>query len=192
MLYRRGRPTSVELLLLMVVPELTLALSGHSPLCLNHLLCLVGAARGLVTLGRVEVLQVRLVRAARIAKVGAGVGTRAGTGRHAAIFTRGGLVGQIPGDSSASPAKCLCNRFGSDLAELSMGCNSRRPPPWGPPANIFPLLTRFSTARSTSSNWWEKAADSSRGMAEFAPDLAGGGVWCSQPACPEGGHCDGS
>ena len=56
MLYRRGRPTSVVLLLLMVVPQLSLSLSCHSPLGLHHLLRLVGAARGLVSLGRVEVL----------------------------------------------------------------------------------------------------------------------------------------
>jgi len=99
MLYRRGRPTSVVLLLLMVIPKLTLPLSRHSPLGLHHLLRLVGAARGLVPLGRVEVLQVGglllllLVRAARIAEVGAGVGTRTGTGGHATIFTQGRLVG---------------------------------------------------------------------------------------------------
>ena len=61
MLYRRGRPTSVVLLLLMVISKLSLPLSRHPPLCLHHLLRLVGAARGLVSLGGVKVLQVRLL-----------------------------------------------------------------------------------------------------------------------------------
>lgn len=59
MLYRRGRPTSVELLLLVVVAQLALPLSRHPPLVLHHLLCLIGAARGLVPLGGVKVLEVR-------------------------------------------------------------------------------------------------------------------------------------
>ena len=81
MLYRRGRPTSIELLLLMVIPKLSLPLSCHSPLGLHHLLRLVGAARGLVALRRVEVLQVgRRVRTARItAEVADGVRARSGT-----------------------------------------------------------------------------------------------------------------
>jgi hypothetical protein len=45
----------------MVIPKLSLSLSRHSPLGLHHLLCLVGAARGLMPLGGVKVLQVRLV-----------------------------------------------------------------------------------------------------------------------------------
>jgi len=93
MLYRRGRPTSIVLLLLMVIPKLTLPLSRHSPLGLHHLLRLVGAARGLVSLGRVEVLQVgALVTTPGVAKVGAGVRTGAGACGHAAIFERRGLV----------------------------------------------------------------------------------------------------
>lgn len=59
MLYSRGRPTSVELLLLVVITQLALPLSRHPPLVLNHLLRLVRAARGLVSLGGVEVLKVR-------------------------------------------------------------------------------------------------------------------------------------
>lgn len=82
MLYRRGRPTPVVLLLLMVITKLTLPLSSHSPLGLHHLLRLVRAARGLVPLRCVEVLQVGrvLVRrtAADITKVGHGVGTGSG------------------------------------------------------------------------------------------------------------------
>lgn len=58
-LYRGGRPTSVVLLLLMIVAKLALPLSCHPPLGLHHLLRLVGAARGLVSLGGVEILEVR-------------------------------------------------------------------------------------------------------------------------------------
>lgn len=86
MLYRRGRPTSVVLLLLMVIPKLSLSLSRHSPLGLHHLLRLVGAARGLVTLGGVEVLQVGLVvAAALLAEVGRRVWSRSGAGSRAGI-----------------------------------------------------------------------------------------------------------
>jgi hypothetical protein len=58
-LYSGGRPTSVVLLFLVVVSKLALPLSRHSSLRLYHLLCLVGSARRLVSLGRVEVLQAR-------------------------------------------------------------------------------------------------------------------------------------
>ena len=87
MLYRRGRPTSVVLLLLMVVPKFSLPLSGHSPLGLHHLFRLVRAARGLVSLGGVEVLQVGAgVRAARIAEVGHGVRAGTGAGGRASVY----------------------------------------------------------------------------------------------------------
>ena len=69
MLYRRGRPTSVVLLLLMVVSELSLPLGRHPSLRLHHLLRLVGAARGLVPLAGVKVLEVGLMTAARLAVV---------------------------------------------------------------------------------------------------------------------------
>lgn len=59
MLYRSGRPTSVELLLLVIISQLALPLSCQPPLVLLHLLGVVGAARGLVSLGGVKVLQVR-------------------------------------------------------------------------------------------------------------------------------------
>lgn len=59
MLYRRGRPTSVELLLLVVVAQLALPLGCHPPLVLDHLLRIIGAARGLMSLRGVEVLQIR-------------------------------------------------------------------------------------------------------------------------------------
>ena len=58
-LYSGGWPTSVVLLFLVVVSKFALPLSRHSSLRLNHLLCLVGAAGRLVSLGRVEVLQAR-------------------------------------------------------------------------------------------------------------------------------------
>jgi len=87
MLYRGGRPTSVVLLLLMVIPKLSLSLSRHSPLGLHHLLRLVGAARGLVALGGVEVLQVRLVVvSALLAEVGRRVWSRARAGSHARVW----------------------------------------------------------------------------------------------------------
>lgn len=56
MLYRRGRPTSVKLLLLVVVAQLALPLGRHPPLVLDHLFRIVGAARGLMSLGGVKVL----------------------------------------------------------------------------------------------------------------------------------------
>lgn len=47
------------LLLRVQVSELSLPLSCHPSLSLHDLLCLVGASRGLVTLRRVEVVEVR-------------------------------------------------------------------------------------------------------------------------------------
>lgn len=48
----------------MVVAQISLPLGCHSPLCLHHLFRLVGTARGLVSLGGVEVLQAGAVAAA--------------------------------------------------------------------------------------------------------------------------------
>ncbi len=67
LLERRGRPTAVILLLLVVVAELALALRRHAPLGLEHLLGFAGAARRLVPLRRVEGLQVRRREGARVA-----------------------------------------------------------------------------------------------------------------------------
>lgn len=54
---RRGWPTSIVLLLLVVVTQLSLTLSCHSPLRLHHLLGFIRAARGLLlALGGIEVL----------------------------------------------------------------------------------------------------------------------------------------
>lgn len=59
MLYRSGgRPTSVELLFLVVVSQLAFSLSRQPPLVLLHLLGVIGAARGLVSLGGIEALEV--------------------------------------------------------------------------------------------------------------------------------------
>lgn len=69
MLYSRGRPTSVVLLLLMIIPKLALPLSCHSPFGLNHLLCLIGATGRLVSLVGIKVLEVRW-GSARIAVIG--------------------------------------------------------------------------------------------------------------------------
>lgn len=55
-LYRAGRPTSVVLLLLMIVAKLSLPLSRHPPLGLHHLLRLVGSSRRLVALSGIEIL----------------------------------------------------------------------------------------------------------------------------------------
>lgn len=58
MLYRAGRPTSVVLLLLMIVAKLSLPLSRHPPLGLHHLLRLVGSSRRLMALSGVKVLEI--------------------------------------------------------------------------------------------------------------------------------------
>lgn len=69
-LYCRGWPTSVVLLLLMIVAKLSLPLSRHPSLSRHHRVGLVGAARGLVSLRSIEVLQVGArVAGARVAKL---------------------------------------------------------------------------------------------------------------------------
>lgn len=87
MLYRRGWPTSVVLLLLMVIPQLALPLGGrYSPLGLHHVFRLVRAARGLLPLRGIEVLQVRTrVRATGVTKIGHRMRTGAGGGRGASF-----------------------------------------------------------------------------------------------------------
>lgn len=71
------------LLLCVEVAELPLPLSCHPPFRLHHLLCFVGAARGLLALGVVEGLEVRvgMAAAAGIVEMVHGVGARAGGGR---------------------------------------------------------------------------------------------------------------
>lgn len=158
MLYSRGRPTSVELLLLMVVAKLALTLSCHPPLVLHHLFRLVGAARGLVSLGGVKVLEVRR-------GVTAGAGTAFELDRVWPLGTTGtarlckgrdcvswSLV--VVETQPAALDKCVYLPIpGWNLAGpggRKGGRNSRLPPDIAGMPNIFPLLTRFSIARSTS------------------------------------------
>ena len=68
-LYRRGRPTSIILLLLVVVSQLSLALSRHSSLRLHHLFSLIRSSRWDVSLAGVEVLQVRSGEGACITEI---------------------------------------------------------------------------------------------------------------------------
>ena len=77
-LYSRGRPTSLVLLLRVKVSELSLPLCCHPPLRLHHLLRLAGASRGNVALAGVEALDVR-----RVASGGIEFGTMAAGAGHA-------------------------------------------------------------------------------------------------------------
>lgn len=78
MLYRRGWPTSVVLLLLMIVAKISLSLSRHPPLGLHHLLRLVRAPRRLVALRGIEVLKISArVGTSMIGERGHGVRLRA-------------------------------------------------------------------------------------------------------------------
>lgn len=54
----RGWPTSIILLLLMVVAQFSLTLSRHSSLCLHHLFGFICASRWLVSLVGIEVLNI--------------------------------------------------------------------------------------------------------------------------------------
>lgn len=67
--FRRGRPTSIVLLLLVVVAELSLTLSCHPPLRLHHLLGLVRATRRLVPLAGIEALEVGPGKGPRITEI---------------------------------------------------------------------------------------------------------------------------
>jgi hypothetical protein len=55
-LYRRGRPTSIILLLLVVVTQLSLALGRHPSLRLHYLFGFIRASRWYMSLVGVEVL----------------------------------------------------------------------------------------------------------------------------------------
>jgi hypothetical protein len=70
--FRRGWPTSIVLLLLVVIAELSLALRCHPPLCLHHLLGLISTTRWLVPLAGVEALEVGPGEGARITEITAG------------------------------------------------------------------------------------------------------------------------
>lgn len=78
-LYSRGRPTSLVLLLRVKVSEFSLPLRCHPPLRLHHLLRLAGASRGHVALAGVEALDVRR----RVASGGIEVGAMATATGHA-------------------------------------------------------------------------------------------------------------
>lgn len=150
LLERRGRPTAVILLLLVVVAQLTLALRRHAPLRLQHLLGLAGAARRLVPLRRVEGLQVRRREGARVA---AEVVT-AGASAHGVVawwtgWRRGQwvvlVVGRVwakQGGRKGDAQYCS----GKERAGVPRGTESRR----AGALKAFPLLKRFSIARSTS------------------------------------------
>jgi hypothetical protein len=58
-LYRRGWPTSIVLLFLVVVTQLSLTLSGHPSLCLHYLFGLISTTRWLMSLAGIKVLQIR-------------------------------------------------------------------------------------------------------------------------------------
>lgn len=70
--FRRGWPTSIVLLLLVVVAELSLTLCCHPPLCLHHLLGLICTAGWLVPLASIEALEVGPRERARIAEIAPG------------------------------------------------------------------------------------------------------------------------
>jgi hypothetical protein len=70
--FRRGWPTSIVLLLLVVVAELSFTLCCHPPLCLHHLLGLIRATGWLVPLASVEALEVGPREGARIAEIAPG------------------------------------------------------------------------------------------------------------------------
>ena len=54
----RGWPTSIVLLFLMVVTQLSFTLGCHPSLCLHHLFGLISTTRWLVSLASIKVLQV--------------------------------------------------------------------------------------------------------------------------------------
>lgn len=73
-LYSRGRPTSLILLLRMKVSKFSFPLCCHPSLCLHHLLRLAGPTRGLVALIGIEALHVgRRVAAGGVTEVGTAV-----------------------------------------------------------------------------------------------------------------------
>lgn len=103
-LYRRGRPTSLVLLLSVQVSQFPLPLGGHPSLGLHHLFRVVGASGGLVALGGVKVLEVRVGVASGIIelvhRVRSGSGT--GSGSHAS-----GCALQVSiGKAAVMPASC--------------------------------------------------------------------------------------
>lgn len=78
-LYSRGRPTSLVLLLSVEVAQLPLPLSGHPSLGLHHLFRVVGSSGGLVALRGVKVLEVRVRVASGIIELVHRVRSRTGS-----------------------------------------------------------------------------------------------------------------
>lgn len=76
-LYSRGRPTSLVLLLSVKVSQLSLPLCCHPPLCLHHLLRVAGPTGGHLALAGVEALDVgrRMASGGGVIEIGA-MGTR--------------------------------------------------------------------------------------------------------------------
>lgn len=149
LLERRGRPTAVILLLLVVVAQLALALRRHAPLGLEHLLGLAGAARRLVTLRRVEGLQVRRREGARVAAEVITAGASAyGVVAWWAGWEEGlaGWFGDGQGRKQGGRKGDAQYCSGKERAGVPRGTESRR----AGALKAFPLLKRFSIARSTS------------------------------------------
>lgn len=78
-LYSRGRPTSLVLLLRVKVSEFSFPLCCHPPLCLHHLLRVAGSTGGHVALAGIEALDVggRMASGGGIIEIGA-MGSRPG------------------------------------------------------------------------------------------------------------------
>lgn len=137
------------LLLLVVVAQLTLALSSHPSLCLRHLVRIVRPRRK--TLVLVEALRIggrvgahAVVLADRVVALLAAE-ARVWWGCQCVLCVRVWRV-DVP----------CCSGYGRGPAPI-MGIDSRRLPPAGAvgvdggyPPNGFPPLARFSAARSTS------------------------------------------
>jgi len=99
MLNCRGWPTSLVLLLRVEVAQLSLPLGCHPSLRLHNLLRLVAAARGLVALGRVEVVEVLARGSTGIVKRIHVVRARTATVGDTRIYShsrRGRLVSRCP------------------------------------------------------------------------------------------------
>ena len=74
------------LLLRVEIAQLTLSLRCHPSLGLHDLFRLVGAARGLMTLSGVEIVQVCALLPTRLIEVVHRMGSGSGTVRHTATF----------------------------------------------------------------------------------------------------------
>ena len=161
--YRIGRRTPVILLLLVVVAQLAFALGGSPALRLQdglgfRRLGLLGDRRtGLEALGRIEVLQVSSGGRSDCLKVRNGIVAERHLAKDSLVCSRcvsqeggaplkGGRFGLGKGKVSCQRGNIPCGSTGNrGTAPGIMGIESRRGG-----LNILPLLTRLSTARSTS------------------------------------------